>query len=86
MQLKQRIKKIEEMLSLNNTGTEFCGCWKKHWQSAIESAYNDDPTIKIEIYPMPDFEKGFCDRCKKIISKDDLAMHKNMEEIHGEKD
>lgn len=86
MNISTRLAKIEEKFNLNNTGSEFCGCWKKHWQSAIESAYNEDPNIKIEIYPKPDFEKGFCNRCKNPISSRDIEDNKNLEEIYGETD
>lgn len=85
MQVKQRIKKIEEKMSLANPVSIYCDCWKKHWHSEAESAYNENPEIKIEIYPAPDFEKGFCARCQKPIPNDDTEMHQNFVEIWCDK-
>ncbi len=85
MQLKQRIKKLEVKLNLNNIGSEFCDCYEKHWKSTLDSVYNDNPDIEIEIYPMPDFEKGFCGKCKKSFSSKDIEMNKNIEKIYGDK-
>lgn len=84
MQLKQRIKKFEEKLNLNNTGSEFCDCYEKHWESSLESVYNKNPDIEIEIYPMPNFEKGFCDKCNKSFSSKNIEMSKNVEKIYGD--
>jgi hypothetical protein len=86
MNISTRLAKIEEKLSLNNAGSEFCACYEKHWRSEIEAAYNDNADIEIEIYPKPDFEKGFCDRCKSPISSHDIEYNKNLEEIYGEID
>ncbi len=89
MQLKQRIKKIEERLGVNNTDSKFCGCWKKHFISAVNAAYNENPDVEVEVYPLPDFEKGFCDKCKKPISSSDvegqeiLKMYENENESNN---
>ena len=82
MQLKQRIKKIEEAMALNNPESPTCICWGKHLHSAIAEAYNDDPNIKIEVYPAPDFEKGYCDKCRKPISKNEIRAAQHLIECY----
>jgi hypothetical protein len=83
MNILSRLKKMESRI--NAEDSNFCGCYEKHWRSAIESAYNDNSDIEIEVYPMPDFEKGFCKKCNKPFSKGDIEMDKNIQEIYGEK-
>ncbi len=84
MQLRHRIKKIENRIIIDKP--KYCMCYEKHWRSAIESAYNDDPNAAIKMYPMPDIEKEFCDKCQKSFSSLDIQMHKNIQEIYGDKE
>lgn len=84
MQLKQRLKKIKEKLAVVNPEPEFCGCYEKHVKSLLESVYNDDPSIEIEVYTIPDMEKGFCDKCRKFISKKNITYNKNVEITYGD--
>ena len=87
MNIKTRIKKIEEKLNFNSSDSEFCDCWQKHWQSALKEAYdaheNGRAKDTSKIHPLPDYEKGYCDRCKKYISGIDIKMIARMVRIHG---
>lgn len=82
MQLKQRIKKIEDILNLNKSDSNYCECYKKYLSSVIESVYY--PEKEVKIYPMPDFEKGFCDICKKRFSENDKKLYGNIGRIYEE--
>lgn len=81
MNITRRLAKIEEQVSANNPGAKYCDCWKKLLQSLFDVARNEEAGIETEIHPEPDFEKGFCDRCRKPISKDDIQMAQDMAEI-----
>ena len=74
MQMTRRLAKIEEQISLGSTAAKFCDCRKKQLQSLFDKTYNEEAGIETEIHPEPDFEKGFCDECRKPISKDDTQM------------
>jgi hypothetical protein len=84
MNILSRLTKIEEKVnSSNENSAGFCGCYKKHLLSVASDVYNDDPNIKIEIYPCPDLEKPICDMCNKRISKDDIEMAETLELFYG---
>jgi hypothetical protein len=87
MQLKRRIKKIEERLILNNPESKFCDCYEKFWQSELreksDARENGREADYSKLHPLPDFEKGFCERCKKPISSNDIEFAKRMIKIYG---
>jgi hypothetical protein len=84
MNISRRLAKIEEKLIESNPGAKYCDCWKKHLQSVFDSISNEDAGIETEIHPEPDFEKGFCDRCRKPISKEDSVMAQDMADYVGQ--
>ena len=84
MNIARRLKKIEEQISSNNPSAKYCDCWKKHLQSVFDSIDNETNGIgdtEVKLYPEPDFEKGYCDECRKPISKDDIQMAQDMSDI-----
>jgi hypothetical protein len=80
MQLKQRLKKIEDRLIINNTGSEYCDCDKtEKYRRATEAFFNSigtDNEIDWIVDYDPNLETGRCDFCKKKLS---LAQTKFLE-------
>ena len=71
MQLKQRIKKIEGQMSVNNPSSEFCGCEDDEYWRALEEYYNARREGKEAIWACnysPNLETKRCDYCQKSLS------------------
>ena len=84
MNITRRLAKIEEQISLGSPGAKYCDCWKKHLQGffeAIGNEINGITDVEVKIHPEPDFEKGFCGKCRKPIPKDDIQMAQDMADI-----
>lgn len=79
MQLKQRIKKIEEQLNLQKA--VYCECDDKYTHSLAESVYYPEKNIKV--LPCPSYEKGFCDKCKKSFNPATLQFLDHANKIYG---
>jgi hypothetical protein len=78
MNITNRIKKIEEKVSVNNPEPGFCPCYKKHFESLGESVYNKDPNVKIEVYPCPDLNKPLCNFCGKPFAPSVIVFTTNL--------
>lgn len=50
--------------------------------SEAEAAYNENPDVKIEVFPKLDFTKDSCNGCGKAFSKKDVEMNKKVEQIY----
>jgi hypothetical protein len=70
MQLKQRIKKIEETFGVNNTGEKHCDCFEKS-KDLLEEWYNARQAGKEVDFPVTcdarNSENGICNSCKKPV-------------------
>lgn len=81
MQLKQRIKKIEEKISSNNSGSEFCACYGKCMLGLMKEIYDAHETGReknfSKIHPAPDFKSNLCNICGKTIKIADIKFHEN---------
>ena len=80
MQLKQRLKKIEQSFNANNPADEFCQCENtEKYRRATEAFFNSigtDNQIDWIVDYAPNLETRRCDYCKKRLS---LAQTKFLE-------
>ena len=82
MQLKQRLKKIEDQLSANSSDSEFCECEKtEEYRRATEKFFNSigtDNKIDWIVDYDPNLETGCCDFCKKRLSLAQIRFLENV--------
>ncbi len=82
MNIKNRIKKLESQTQ-NPANSDFCLCYENYWNSAIDSAYNENSNLEIEVYPKPNFEKSLCNMCAKNFNPKDISYSKICKKIYG---
>jgi hypothetical protein len=80
MNIKNRIKKIEENLNSKNSG--FCGCFGKRFEAIADFVYDNKPFKQKDVaVPSGDY----CYKCKKPVNVAmERAFEKTLESVYGE--
>jgi len=81
MNINNRLKKIEVQIVPQNC---FCGCWARYWKTALGTMYSQVSNPETTAYPLPDFEKGFCEKCQKPFLDKDVEMAGNLVKLYGD--
>ncbi len=71
MQLRERVKKLEEKFNVN--GPTNCNCFQASFEAQINKAYGD-PYNENDILPIDFPLEGNCQRCNKPIGKEVKEM------------
>lgn len=88
MQLKQRLKKIEQSYNTNNPESEFCGCenteeYRRAWEDFFNNIDTDKEGAMRDVNYSPNLKTGCCEYCKKRLS---FAQTKFLENVRKQYD
>ena len=89
MQLKQRLKKIEDQLSANSSDSEFCGCedteeYRRGMKEFFDAIETEEEPVWNHDYD-PNLKTGRCDFCKKRLSLGQTKFLESAQKQHDAK-
>lgn len=79
MNIKNRIKKIEENLNGKNSG--FCECFSKRFEAAARFVYDNKPFKEKDVeVPVGDY----CHKCRKPVNAEmERAFERKAQSVYG---
>ena len=81
MNIKNRLKKIEETLALKNPTAKFCECFRKRFHANVRNVYDNEPFNEAE-FTVP--ETDYCHKCRKPVAQLDLDVIEKINRIYGD--